>query len=125
MAAYVFAGVLVGILLPLVIVYVLIVDVARSNTNELVRDKAAIIIAVVEDHVTGLLDPIPDQVVEVAGLLQARGLTIENTDEIEDLFETVAQYVAQPQYEEDGDNRNESGNRNMDRLSKSTGAVDG
>lgn len=95
MAVYVFLGVLVAILIPLVIVYVVLVDVAQSNTNELVRDKAAIIVSAVEDHVTGYLDPIPEQVAAVAGLLKERGLTFNDSEQMGDLF--LAALAATPQ----------------------------
>ncbi len=95
MAAFVFLGVLTATLIPLVIVYALLVDVALSNTNELVRDKAAIIVSAVEDHVTGYLDPIPEQIEEVAELLGARDLTIDDTEAFDDLFQ--AAMAATPQ----------------------------
>ncbi len=95
MAVYVFLGVLAGILVPLVIVYILLVDVARSNTGELVRDKATIIIDAVQDHVTGYLDPIPEQVEEIADLLHSRGLTLDDSAQLADLFQ--AAMAATPQ----------------------------
>ncbi len=95
MALFVFLGVLAAVAIPLVIVYALLVGVALSNTNELVRDKAAIIVSAVEDHVTGYLDPIPEQIDEVAELLDARGLTINDSEALDDLFQ--AALAATPQ----------------------------
>jgi class 3 adenylate cyclase len=86
MAQLVFLGVFAAILVPLVILYFVIVEITLSNTSELVRDKAAIIFAAVEDHVTRYLDPIPHQLAEVADLLERRNLAFEQTGDIADMF---------------------------------------
>jgi len=95
MALLVFLGVLAAILVPLLILYFVIVEITLSNTSELVRDKAAIIVSAVEDHVIRYLDPIPNQLAEVADLLERRNLKFEATDEIADMFR--AALAATPQ----------------------------
>lgn len=95
MAVIVLVSILIAAVVPLAVLFLVANQVTQSNTRELARDKAAIVVQSIEGYVTQYLDAVPPQAAQLGKLVGDGEAALRQPDATARLFS--AAMAATPQ----------------------------